>query len=265
MRTLIFLFGTSLFLGFDSEAQLIPNGDFESWGIYNSWTEEPTGWNTPNSQLIETTVKDLDAYEGEFAMRVNPYNMGVGEYGWGNIDFPISYIPSSLDFYAKWDKTSTAAVGVDITFYNEDTPIYTTSWYAQENVSEWTLIQIPLDQIEPIMDHVTVNVYVSIGDFAPGEGWISVDQMSFGGVNGIHELTLNNDLLLFPNPVSDVLYIKDVSSSSSYDIYDQLGKKVANGVYGSGIDVKSLDSGSYTLSLITKKAVVRKGGFVIER
>jgi hypothetical protein len=265
MKALTILLGFFLLFIQKTTAQEIPNGNFESWGIYNGWTEEPTEWNTPNNQLIETTVKDLEACAGDFAMRVNPYNMGVGEYGWGNIDFPITYIPSSLDFYAKWDKTSTAAVGVDITFFNEDTPIYTTSWYAQENVSEWTLIHIPLDQIEPIMDHVTVNVYVSIGDFAPGEGWISVDQMSFGGVNGIEELTLNKDLLLFPNPVSEMLYIKDVVSSFSYEIYDQLGKKVANGVYGSGIDVRSLASGSYTLSLITQKAVVRKGGFVIEK
>lgn len=264
MKSLTFLFVFFLLTFHNFCAQEIPNGNFESWGIYNGWTEEPTGWNTPNNQLIETTVKDLDAFEGDYAMRVNPYTMGVGEYGWGNIDFPIEYIPSSLDFYAKWEKTSTAAVGVDITFYNEDTPIYTASWYADSNESDWTLINIPLDQIEPIMDHVTVNVFVSIGDFAAGEGWISVDQMGFGLVDGLDEHSLLDELEFFPNPVSEMLFIKEASTSATYVIVDVAGKQVSKGNYGSGIDVSELPLGTYTLSLIDSQGQKRINQFIVE-
>lgn len=264
MKSLAFLIVLFWLLPFTAAAQVIPNGGFEYWSITNGWTEEPDGWETPNNQLIETTVKDQDAYAGEFAMRVNPYNMGIGEYGWGNIDFPIDFIPPSLDFYAKWDKTSTAAVGVDITFFNGEIPVYTSYWFAEVNQSEWSLIQIPLDQIEPVMDHVIITVYVSIGDFAAGEGWISVDEMSFGNPSGLNDLD-ESAIGLYPNPTSDVLKISVRAQPLDYSIIDSSGRLVDQGTFKSEIDVCQLPVANYTLQLRMRDGSLVEKRFQVER
>jgi len=247
-------------------AQSIPNPSFESWSITNGWTEEPDGWNTPNNQLIETTVKDLDPYQGDFAMRVNPYNMGAGEYGWANVDFPSTVIPPSLNFYAKWEKTSTAAVGVDITFWDEDIPIYTASWFPEENQSTWTLIQIPLNQIEPIMDHVTINVFVSIGDLVAGEGWISVDDFSFGLADDLGE-NAELSISIYPNPSNEFIVIENASElpADQIRIIDMNGKVVQSLPFQKQVEIQSLAVGNYFMELSSRGGLLGRERFLVER
>jgi hypothetical protein len=264
MKTSVLIFAIASLLPISFLSQEITNGGFESWSITNGWTEEPDGWETPNNQLIESTVKDLDAYSGEYAMRVNPAPNGIGEEGFGWIQIPTEFIPPSLDFYAKWSRTPTASVGVEIQFFNNELQVYAANWVPQDTSSAWTYIHLPLEQIEPVMTHMVIRAYIFIGDFAPGAGWISVDEMSFGDPNSLDEeedLTIG----LFPNPTSDVLSVMAKVQPMGYSIIDSSGRLVDQGTFKSEIDVSQLPAANYTIQFTMKEGALVEQRFQVER
>jgi hypothetical protein len=66
-----YLLPAALFMQMAGASQLVvPNGNFEIWDLYNTWTLEPLDWTTSNDQIIESVRQDTAAYEGVFAMRV---------------------------------------------------------------------------------------------------------------------------------------------------------------------------------------------------
>ena len=244
-------------------AQQVPNGGFESWVSTPQFSLDPEYWNTYNGQLLLSTAQDSMPYEGEWAMRVTPIPNGIGEEGIASVQIPTDFIPPSLDFYAKWDRTATASVGVTVTFYNGETDFYTEYWYPEELTSEWAPISIQLSQIEPIMTHVVIEVGVFIGDFAAGEGWLSVDAMSFDGVTGVDDLS-SASIGLFPNPASDMLFVTAADANTSYVIYDAMGKLLDRNSYQAGVDVSELPTGNYFIELKDGDGVLRRSGFVVE-
>ncbi len=252
-----FILGASVF------AQQVPNGGFETWIPTPFFSLDPEFWSTDNGQLVVSTLQDSMPYEGEWAMRVLPIPIGVGEEGRATVQIPTDYIPESLDFHAKWDRTATAGVGVTVTFYNEAEYVYSEYWWPEELSSEWTPVSIELSQIEPIMTHVIIEVGVYIGDFAAGEGWISVDAMSFSGITGIDDLSTPS-IGLYPNPTSDLLFVDGADSKVSYAVYDAMGKLIVKETYEEGIDVSALPKGSYFLELLSNDGVIRRSGFVVE-
>jgi hypothetical protein len=241
----------------------VPNGSFETWINTPFFSLDPEFWSTDNGQVIVSTVQDSLPYEGEWGMRVNPIPNGLGEEGRASIQIPTTYIPSSLNFHAKWNRTATAGIGVTVTFYNGENNFYTESWYSPELTSEWTPISIPLSQIEPIMTHVIIEVWVSIGDFAPGEGWLSVDAMYFDGLTGLDDLNAGS-VGLYPNPTSDLLFIEEADARTSYVIYDAMGKLVSRDAYQNGIDVKAMPSGNYFIEVLRSDGVLRRSQFVVK-
>ncbi len=244
-------------------AQQVPNGGFENWETTPLFSLDPEFWSTDNGQLIVSTVQDSLPYEGEWGMRVYPVPNGLGEEGRASIQIPTTYIPPSLNFHAKWDRTATAGLGVSVTFYNGDDNFYSETWYSPELSSEWTPISIELSQIEPIMTHVIIEVWVSIGDFAAGEGWLSVDAMSFDGVTGLDDLDAGS-VGLYPNPASNLLFVEEADTRTSYAIYDAMGKLVSRDSYESGVDVSAMPSGNYFIEVLRSDGVLRRSQFVVK-
>ena len=66
----------------------------------------------------------------------------------------------------------------------------------------------------------------------------------------IHETSRLQKLEVYPNPVSDVLYIKGLSCETmEYAIYNVLGQKVAEGASNGSISVADLEKGIYMLQI----------------
>jgi hypothetical protein len=66
----------------------------------------------------------------------------------------------------------------------------------------------------------------------------------------------NSLIMIFPNPVQNLLYIQVASSSLVYDysVYSSLGSKVLSGRLQDGrIDVSNLANGQYRLQLTDSK------------
>lgn len=84
--------------------------------------------------------------------------------------------------------------------------------------------------------------------------WLYVDSQTNFSENCMSLSTDNfniNEIILYPNPVEDVLYISNTNTTDTYfDLYDALGKKVkSDSILTNKIDVSNLQAGLYLLIL----------------
>ncbi len=252
---LLFLFTAPLV----AAAQDVPNGNFESWYFVGS-TESPEFWITDNTEMGNTVSKDFESYEGDIAMRVTAQPTGIGEYGQATTLFEIDAVPAALQFYAKTE-VEFGAVAVDITFLNNDNEIYTESWFSSENIPDYTLISMPLDQIEPIITHARITVSAQVGDLIGGDAWISVDAMAFGEPTGLYERE-KLQFKIYPNPASDIITIQAPEGLIGLiTVVDVNGKKVHEEFINrenATIDIHRFPKGIYTIVSNTEIPVVSK-------
>ena len=80
----------------------------------------------------------------------------------------------------------------------------------------------------------------------------------------VHESSFQQQLEVYPNPVSDVLYLKNLPSETvQYSIFNVLGQEMTAGSTNGSISVAGLQKGVYFLQikgeglLETKKFVVK--------
>ena len=240
----LFLFVTPLI----AEAQEIPNGNFETW-YFVGWSENPEFWITNNTELNLTVAKDYDAYEGDFAMRVTAEPTGLGEYGEASTEFEITAIPAALNFYAK-SEVEFGGVGVTITFLNQGAEIYTEYWFSSEDMEEYTLVSIPLNQIEPVISHVRIAVNAQVGDLVAGDAWISVDAMEFGEPLSVNQ-AVQNSFHLYPNPATKNLTVQSSGGTlGNLKITDIQGKIVLEALImdkQTVINIEHFPPGLYTV------------------
>ena len=70
------------------------------------------------------------------------------------------------------------------------------------------------------------------------------------GPLAVHESTAQQPLEVYPNPVSEVLYVKNISSESvEYSIFNLMGQEVAAGSSNGTISVAGLEKGLYFLQI----------------
>ena len=227
----------------------IPNPGFESW-IVGNWLLDPEGWTNGNNQFAMVT-QDEDAFEGNFAMRVDALDNGLGAYGWAECTFPNTFIPASLDFYVK-ALAEFGGVSVTISFFNDEIMFYSESWNSGTSINEWTLVSIPLEQIEPVMTHAVIRVEAQVGDLVPGTAWISIDAMGFEGPLSNGDELIKQELELFPNPASNQVILDGVTPNSIVRIVNVAGQTVyeSNSVTSQvRIDVQKFAKGLYILNV----------------
>jgi len=102
----------------------------------------------------------------------------------------------------------------------------------------------------------TVNVYSLTGTllntFSTTIGANNVYKNLFTPANlATAENKLNNAISIYPNPVSDVLYIKN-ADAATYQIVDISGKLVKAGTYKNGISISDLNKGAYIIKISVK-------------
>ena len=84
------------------------------------------------------------------------------------------------------------------------------------------------------------------------------------GPLAVHESAIQQTLEVYPNPVSDVLYIKGLpSETAAYSIFNVLGQKVAVGSSDGTISVAGLEKGLYFLQ-IKAEGTCETAKFVVE-
>ena len=91
----------------------------------------------------------------------------------------------------------------------------------------------------------------------PGNG---IDEDCDGEDGPLATLDLEGERIeVYPNPVSEILYINHASASLSYELYDLHGSRVGSGIIsGQRIDVSLLTSGLYVVRLFRTESKDRK-------
>lgn len=228
----------------------IPNSGFEDWAVVNTWNEEPVDWETGNGPTVIQVTKSEDAYQGQYSMKVEAQQMGLGSYGYAEATFPMTYVPASLDFYVKTFNAYGSAA-VTIGFYNEDALFMEFYWMTADTLDEWTPVVLQLVQNEPVLTEARIRVETMVGDFVPGESILWIDAMGFATIDAVDDASASS-ITVYPNPCDDVLHLKGAAAGTGYAISDITGREVFSGVtagYSTSLDVGGLTSGIYLLKL----------------
>ncbi|KQT21461.1 hypothetical protein ASG31_16430 [Chryseobacterium sp. Leaf404] len=73
----------------------------------------------------------------------------------------------------------------------------------------------------------------------------------------ISEATLSNGISVYPNPVSDFIYFKNLKNTGNYKIFDSSGRIVLQGKLNvDKTDVRNLTKGNYLFQIKTKEALI---------
>lgn len=256
----------ALLIGLTFNAQTIPNSNFESWD-FNGWNYSPSEWTTNNTQLTQDTFQDTLTCEGNFAMEVRPTIVSLGSEGVASVVIPMTEIPASLDFKVKYWRTTTAFLSVEIVYYNGTDYIENDMWYADDTLSDWLQVSLPLSQIEPIMTHAELRVGAFVGDFAPGDGAISVDEMSFGTINSTPTFDKVRGLNIYPNPSSGIVEFDSHEVdifAAELAVYDYSGRLVESTRMSRQVDFSHLQKGIYLLQVSLNDGKIIQDQLVIE-
>jgi len=132
----------------------IPNASFERWK-FMGWFENPEGWQTNNSQLMEYVVKDTDAYSGNLAMRINTN-------GWAQVQAPIIHSSGKqlieLYFYAKSKINNIDTFIIEVFLLNKGIVIDTGLTMITTNVDQYIFKNIPLGQYSDDADSIKIKI-----------------------------------------------------------------------------------------------------------
>ena len=93
-------------------------------------------------------------------------------------------------------------------------------------------------------------------DFLISKGWTFSGDVLGSCTLKINETAFSNQINIYPNPASDILYIKNAKDVRSYIITDFSGRIVLkNNLDKDFINIQSLSTGNYVLQLITSKNI----------
>jgi hypothetical protein len=253
------LFVIAFCIAMQSHAQLvIPNGGFETWDLYNTWTLEPQYWETPNNQLVYSVIQDSSAYEGDLAMKVTVlpgFEGGVPQMA--SITIPADEYPEILQFAYKCnipEQDPNDQVSILVECLNDDAVVSTSELVMMSSAPEWETTSMEI--IPGLSDITEVRITVTAG-YATGLGggswdtWISVDAMSFTEFNSVDESDSSCQSFVYPNPsTGDEIRLLDCGKAFSgvVEIFDILGSKSFTAKVINGQLNSNLASGVYIVS-----------------
>jgi hypothetical protein len=299
---LIFLF---FFFSGAMIAQQIPNGDFEIWSGLN-----PDQWDTSNEtvmglyQFTTVTKETSNPQNGSNSAKVETVSQNIIFVGTVTMPGILTLGDFILDIVAE-----TAVIEGGIAFahrplalkgYYQATPVANdsafvgvgfTKWnpllnqrdtigeglmYFSQTVNSWTEFTIPVQWSSPDNPD-SCNIIVASSDVInitsfPTGSTIRVDNLSFEySTVGIEVLREPSEIIVYPNPVSDILTFElngtiDSETQCVIEIFNIDGKKVLSetntGKQTINIPVNTLSAGVYSYVYSTATASFR-GSIVV--
>lgn len=98
-------------------------------------------------------------------------------------------------------------------------------------------------------------------------GWTKIEGIILDIIpksDAVHEIATQQLLEVYPNPVSDVLYIKNLSGDpADYSIFNVLGQKITEGVSNGTVSVADFEKGLYVLQIKDEKTL-KTAKFVVK-
>lgn len=234
-----------VFIAFVSNAQ-ITNGGFESWTAAN-----PDGWGGTKTHTTGLTIHKVTATDS--------VHSGVNACGLKNTYTAhrrFTSVPTSV----------TNGTSYEISFWVKGTGQVRTSMFTGaanagygyltynayvSATSTWTLVT---QTLVPDTTTSAAEFIISVGVAAD----VVIDDVSLA-ITGINEMTTQNNISIFPNPVSNVLNINNIENTDMIYVSNILGETVKT-FYVTGtvaeINVSDLNDGIYFITLLNKNSIV---------
>lgn len=225
--------------GFDNTTA----GFYTNDGWTGSWSTNATAGNPQagpqmvfsNSSGVLLTPTNNSLYSKPFNLSAgNVYNVSFFIKNFGTAPIP----PQSLKL----------TVGNESSAAAQTNTLYTTSTFA---ATTWTQVT------SSFTPTTSGTYYFGINHFTPGNAAtvsLGLDTFAITGVLGVNDIMKNDsNIIIYPNPVSDILNIKSKDKVKNVEIYDMTGRKINVELNDNAINVKELQSGSYILSVETSK------------
>jgi len=224
------------------------------------------GGNASSEYINKVTVTP---YQGEAF--VNESTGAPYTYYTGNADGKqIVLVQGSQGNVVKIDKTATGATGVAVWIDFDRNGYFDVNEKILSNGSNTTdavsgAFTVPADSFVSLTDYKYVvmrvamqkdGVPVNCTSFADGEveDYLVriVKQPVYNPVN-------QTDVIIYPNPVSTILNVKNISKKANYKIYSSAGQLISNGtIVNNKIDVSRLINGLYVIELVDGDKTVQK-------
>lgn len=256
-------------------AQQIPNNSFENWTDFSAY-EDPDNWISLNllsafgGQQIAT--KSTDAHSGNYALELSTSVSDIGSdgtmdtipgtatlgimdllsgeetegaalstrpdslTGWYKLAAPDGASCYVLAMLSKWNGNSRTDIGAAI-FNGGAQNSYNRFSVPFQYLSNETPDTITITILNSDDEQVVTNV-LTIDDLA----------LTNSSSAGLNDLTLLSTL--YPNPVNNLLYLKNHEPLVAFEIIDMQGKtilSVQQPAFNETLDVQTLTPGTYTV------------------
>jgi hypothetical protein len=294
MKKLILLFFVILSYSIKSNAQNVPNGDFETWLSFGSGLtayNRPDLWQTTDSfstYLVtgpqhSVTWETSSVYHGTSAMKLTPFTHPLGftvpgAASNGQINTTTIQIiggtpdvvrHQTLSGWYQYSPVGGDVSSISVALFKRNGATRDTVakgvFTPSAAVATYTQFQINLTYLSAIdPDSMLITIYggpVALGAAHTGTVLL-VDSLNFSGVvSGVNDIpAVLNSVRVYPVPASNDLTVSvDLKKNiqASFEIVDLNGKRVLIHNMNSNeekIDISELNNGNYFYNLLDEKA-----------
>lgn len=252
-----------------SFAQL-PNPSFETWnqGL-------PDGWFSALIPGYPVMVQSTDAHAGAYSVQLNVVNINGNPYGSSlntgssnGLTTPISYVPSAIDFWYKFNSIGGDQLSVTTLVYSagnlvalgsiqlNTSSVYTPGSFNTINLSGASTA-----------DSIQISFFINNPAGATHVGSsANIDDVIAALPAGIIINNLKDDFKIGPVPAKDNLFIttnNTIKTNLTGILYDSNGKMLKTIIIGGNtpnyhIDLSDIPNGNYILQLLYKDKSITK-------
>ena len=246
----------------------VPNGSFEDWDVING-VKKPVSWDF-NQSLSLGFIKDTISVEGDFSLKLFPTNSYPPCSSVLNTSIQLDSIlgeNKSLSFYAKSELTPPnyeeewVFFQVKVSFFEDGIFLDKIQWQTLEEIDTFTKFTVSLAY--PEADQLSIEILggaieeVIGGCVGRSTSWIDDLKIEESPIVSSNEIFKQekDDYLLYPNPTTGKLYIKDEKNIyNKFRILDLMGKLIHEGeIINAQLEIPRTFIGTLFVELISAK------------
>jgi hypothetical protein len=257
MKTTLLILAAGLFSTALIQAQNpLPNPGFEDWSTFSgslgSTYGEPNDWNSANqcSSLLGTysVAQTADAHNGTSAAELKTRNAFIGSVkingllttstvlcglnsGGNEGGIASTVVPDSITFWYKYAPATLDTAYAQVILFNDTDTISYVKGKIFEPTTIWTRISLAIPAPTESTNIISTLFNSSWGDGSLGQAVVGsifiVDDVEFVFATGIDEQTEASKWEVYPNPVNEILNIRNTSGKAgNLEMIDATGRIV---------------------------------------
>jgi hypothetical protein len=266
-RTFTFILLLSVFIAPKTNAQSIPNGDFENWtsaggaDVLTNWQISEPGLNCTPLSAAQTTSSQNASY-AIFLEAGNCAGAGGNIHeGYAISDlFAISVAPMYLHGYYKATRANSNPAKIKVFLNKNGIQIASADWLITTSQNEYIAFAIPITYTQnEVPDQAQIQIFSDEIGLSTLGNQLWVDHLSFSSsATGITDNdNVSTNISVYPNPADNMIQVNGNSDliGMNYILTDISGRQVLSGQLrneNNVIALGELSSGIYFVRFDTR-------------